>query len=212
MLDDRTKLELRIGTVGPWPVNAYALVCPASRQSVLVDPGAEPDKLLDLLAGTQPAGVLVTHSHPDHVGALEEMRARLGAPVMAHPGPHYEGRPLEVDRWLVHGDVVPVGRHALKVYHTPGHIDDALCFALEGDERVIVGDAIFEGGPGHTESSADLATTLQTLRAVILAWPDDTVCYPGHGPHFRLGDKRVAIEAFLNRDHGDLCGDVTWEM
>jgi glyoxylase-like metal-dependent hydrolase (beta-lactamase superfamily II) len=87
-----------------------------------------------------------------------------------------------------------------------------LCFALEGDPRVVVGDTIFEGGPGKTWSAEDFQTTLQTLRQVILAWPDETVCYPGHGPHFRLGDRRAAIEAFLRKDHGEFCGDATWDM
>jgi glyoxylase-like metal-dependent hydrolase (beta-lactamase superfamily II) len=74
-----------------------------------------------------------------------------------------------------------------------------------------VGDTIFAGGPGRTWSAADFQTTLRVLREVILRCPDDTVCYPGHGPEFRLGDKRTAIEAFLARDHGDFYGDASWE-
>jgi hydroxyacylglutathione hydrolase len=75
-----------------------------------------------------------------------------------------------------------------------------------------VGDAIFEGCPGHTSSAEAFQTILRTLRDIILAWPDDTECYPGHGPAFRLGDKRAVIEAFLSRDHGSFFGDATWEM
>jgi glyoxylase-like metal-dependent hydrolase (beta-lactamase superfamily II) len=80
------------------------------------------------------------------------------------------------------------------------------------DNRIIVGDTIFEGGPGHTSSPKAFQTTLRTLRNIILTWPDETVCYPGHGASFRLGDKRAAIEAFLSKDHGALFGDATWEM
>jgi glyoxylase-like metal-dependent hydrolase (beta-lactamase superfamily II) len=53
---------------------------------------------------------------------------------------------------------------------------------------------------------------LKTLRNVVLPWPDETVCYPGHGPSFRLGDQRAAIEAFVGKDHGRFFGDAAWDM
>lgn len=207
-----SKLELHVRPVGEWPVNAYVLVCPDTGHSVLIDPGAEPDTLMDMLANSRPVGILVTHSHPDHIGALDELRARLGVPVMAHPGPHHEDAQLDADRWLEHGDSVQVGQHTLKVYHTPGHIGDIICFAIQDDPRIIVGDTIFEGGPGKTWSAEDFETTRRTLQTIVLAWPDDSLCYPGHGPHFRLGNIRPAIEAFLAKDHGEFFGDATWDM
>jgi glyoxylase-like metal-dependent hydrolase (beta-lactamase superfamily II) len=93
--------------------------------------------------------------------------------------------------------------------YTPGHTADQMCIALD-DARVIVGDTIFAGGPGKTWSVEGFRTTCQTLRKVILRWSDDTVCYPGHGSSFRLGDQRSAIEAFLRKDHGAFFGDATW--
>lgn len=57
-------LELRTRAVGPWPMNTYALVCPTTRQSVLIDPGADPDVLSALLANSTPVAILLTHTHP----------------------------------------------------------------------------------------------------------------------------------------------------
>ena len=201
-------MVLRVRPVGPWQMNAYALACPVSRQSVLIDPGAEPGTLKAFLADTLPVAILITHSHPDHTDALEEMRQSLRVPVMAHPA--FAG--ATIDRGLADGDILTIGRYRLKAHHTPGHTPDQICLSVKGDNRIIVGDTIFEGGPGKTWTPEDFQTTLNTLRRVILAWPDDTRCYPGHGSSFRLGDIRKQFESFLAKDHGRFCGDAVWRM
>lgn len=195
-------------------MNTYALVCPTTGESVLFDPGADPDALIALLADTTPIAILLTHTHPDHIGALAEVQQRLEVPVMAHP--NATARDITADRRLADGDQVQVGRQTLTVRYAPGHIDDQICFRLHHaehqDHRVIVGDTIFAGGPGRTWSSEGFQTTLATLRNVVLPWPDETLCYPGHGPSFRLGDIRAQVEAFVNKDHGDFHGDAEWGM
>lgn len=205
-------LELRTRPVGQYSMNAYVLVCPVTKQSVLIDPGDAPDALQELLEETQPIAILLTHTHFDHIGALAEMRARLQVPLLLHRGPHAEGFEMVADRWLNDGDVLQLGEQTLRIFHTPGHTADQICIAIEDDSRVIVGDTLFEGGPGKTWSVEGFRTTLKTLREVIWRWSDDTVCYPGHGASFRLGDQRRHIEAFLAKDHGEFFGDATWGM
>lgn len=205
-------MELRTRPVGVFQMNTYVLICPLTRESVLFDPGAEPEVLLELLQGSTPTAIILTHTHRDHIGALDEMRTRLNVPLLSHPGPHSEGVRLHANRWLNNGDIVQVGQYWLHVYHTPGHSADMLSFAIDHDNRILVGDTLFDGGPGKTRSVEDFRTTLHTLRTIVLAWPDETICYPGHGPAFRLGDRRAAIEDFTSRDHGDFFGDATWDM
>ena len=206
-------LKLVTRQVGPWGMNTYALICPVTNQSVLIDPGDDPEILQEMLGDSQPVAILLTHTHVDHIGALPAMRETLGVPVMGNDGPHEPGgKDIQADRWLRDGDTVTVGEHTLQAVYAPGHIGDQICFVLADDHRVIVGDTIFDGGPGRTWSSEGFKTMLVTLRNVVLPWPDETVCYPGHGPHFRLGDRRAEIEAFLAKDHGDFFGDATWDM
>lgn len=205
-----TALQLRHRQVGPWPMNTYALICATTGASVLFDPGADPDVLAEMVADSQPAAILLTHSHPDHIGALAEMRKRLGVPLMAHANVAERG--IQSDQVLADGDYVQVGKHRLRVYYTPGHINDQICFAIENDPRIIVGDTIFAGGPGKTWSVEGFQTTLHTLRTVVLPWPDESICYPGHGPSFRLGDIRAGMETFVAKDHGAFYGDAEWPV
>ncbi len=208
-----TRLQLRRRAVGPWPMNAYALICPETHESLLVDPGADPEKLAQMVDDSSPIAIVLTHTHPDHIGALDEMRRRLDVPVWAFDGPHHNGLQLDKDRGLKDGEVIHVGKHPVQIVSAPGHVVDHICLVMQNnDDRALVGDTLFEGGPGETWSPEQFQTTLQTLRNVVLEWPDNTLCYPGHGPSFTLGDIRLRIEAFLARDHGDFFGDATWDM
>jgi len=205
-------MKLLKRTVGPWALNAYVLLCSDTSESLLVDPGAEPDMLHQMLLGTRPKAIVVTHAHPDHIGALETMRTRLRVPVLAHRSGAGGRAPFSADQWIDDGEHISLGKQVLQVVHAPGHTDDQICLTALASSIVLVGDAIFEGGPGRTASAEDFRQTMKTLSETVLGWPDDTVCYPGHGKCFRLGDKRRSIERFVKKDHGAFYGDATWEM
>ena len=148
-----------------------------------------------------------------NIDALEAMRERLRVPVYSAGEPHFMDIKIHTDKVLRAGDEFKVGTHILRVYETPGHCIDQLAFEVVGTPltpMMIVGDAIFAGGPGRTQNAADFKILLKTLQNVVLTWPDETLCYPGHGPHFCLGDKRAAIAAFVARDHGEFFGDAEW--
>lgn len=203
-------LILKTASVGPWPMNAYALVCPQTKQSVLIDPGADPEKLSAMLNDSTPIAILLTHAHPDHIGALVEMKEQLNVPVYIHPADSHMG--VAADAWFANGDTFTLGEYALQIIHTPGHTHGMVTLMLP-DNRAIVGDTIFKGGPGKTWAPHYFKITLDTLRNIVFTWPDETECFPGHGPSFLIGDERPAFEAFLQRQHpDDLRGDVSWDM
>ena len=209
-------LELERLEVGPWPMNCYLVRCSASGQVAIVDPGDEADRILAMAsAGSMPAGpevccILLTHGHPDHVGALDAVCQATQAPVGIHPA-DVEAAGLEADFPLLDGMEIEVGRERVRVLHLPGHTPGSVCLRLDG--QAIVGDAIFPGGPGHTPSPQALTQSLYSLGRIVFAWPDDTVLYPGHGPSTTVGAERRDFESFVASDRPpDLFGDVTWRQ
>ena len=203
-------LKLRGLSVGEYGTNCYLLVCPVTGKSLLVDPGADPDAVRSLCEGTQVTRIVLTHGHFDHLLALEQVREALGVPVGIHP---LDAAAFDVaaDFELRDGMRLRVGRRIVRIVHIPGHTPGSV--ALRFDRRAIVGDAIFPGGPGHSDAPEALQMLLLSLQRTIFTWPNDTMFYPGHGDSTTVGIVRPAFQEFLSRPRSaDLCGDVTWEM
>ncbi len=194
--------------IAPFGTNAYVLVCRATGDSVLIDAPGEPERIAGLLEGTNPRYILMTHSHIDHVGALSELKTRLGVPVAAHAS-DARGLPVTADISLNDGDEVFFGNVTLKALHTPGHTPGSLCF-LTG-LYLMSGDTIFPGGPGRTNRPDDLEQIIRSLTEKVFVLPDDTRVHPGHGESTVLKKEKGEFAAFSSRPHRPgLCGDVLW--
>lgn len=183
--------------VGPLQENCYLVADEASGEAVLIDPGAEGDRLLDAVeaAGLRLRAVWLTHAHFDHVGGLAAIRRRSPAPIHLHPAdrPLYERAgasaavyglsvepPPNPDRELAEGDRLSVGSLTFDVLHVPGHAPGHVC--LVGQGVAFVGDCLFAGSVGRTDlplaDPRQLGASLQRIAAL----PASTVVYSGHGP------------------------------
>ena len=201
-------LDLHRLEVGPWPMNCYLIRCRVTKEAAIVDPGADATGILEGVGEATVRCILLTHAHPDHVGALDQVRQATGAPVGLHPA-DAEQFGVEADFPLLPGMEIEIGEGRVVAYHVPGHTPGSVAFLLNG--QAVVGDAIFPGGPGHTASPEALAQSLFSLGEYVFTWPDATELHPGHGTFTTIGAERASFERFLATDPPPgLCGDVTW--
>ncbi len=194
--------------LGQWVTNAYIVICRQTGNRVLIDVPGSAETIIKSLQGATPQYVLLTHSHSDHVSGLPVLRASMKVPLAAHAADC---------RWLLFppeillnvGDVDSIGKLKIEVLHTPGHTLGSLCFRI--GEYLISGDTIFPGGPGRTESPADLRQIIKSITEKLFALPGETQIYPGHGESTTVKKGKDEFAVFSSRPHApDLCGDVLW--
>lgn len=204
--DERIQIE-RL-ELGPFGTNVYAIVCRATADSIVIDAPAEASRIIELLKGTNPKYLLLTHTHMDHLGALAELQSKLIFSVAAHPL-DATCLPSPPQILLNDGDLVSCGNIELRILHTPGHTPGSLCF-LSG-QYLLSGDTIFPGGPGKTRSPADLKQIIESITRKIFLLPDDTLVFPGHGDSTVLSKEKREFAIFSSHTHDpNLCGDVLW--
>ena len=194
--------------VGPFGTNTYIIQCQETRNSLVVDAPGDAGLVLRHLVNTNVKYILITHNHFDHLGALSELKTKLGVPVAVHAADAAR-LPLEPDLLIDQDDAIFWGKVSLKVLHTPGHTPGSLCFLI--DKYLISGDTLFTGGPGKTATPSDFTQIVNSITKKLFALPDDIIVYPGHGDSTALKKEKEEFAIFSARPHRDeLCGDVVW--
>jgi glyoxylase-like metal-dependent hydrolase (beta-lactamase superfamily II) len=200
--------QLSLGQIG---TNCYLVRSErGAPEAVVVDPGADAAQIRLELAhsGASCGGILLTHSHYDHFGALAELAEGTRAPVwlpegeadvFRRPQAFFPGIPLRPytgeATFLSGGETVDVAGISFQVRHVPGHSPGHL--AYYADESLFSGDVLFAGSVGRTDLPfGDWDTLLESIRALVDAYPPETRVYSGHGPVTTLRDE-LARNPFL---------------
>jgi len=198
------RLYLKQMELGPMQNFVYLIGDPATRECVVVDPAWEIDAILDEIASDDMrlTGMLVTHTHQDHVGGhlfghdipgIAEVLARSPAKVYVHKAEREFLKGFGSDVVKVDGgDTLQVGNVTVTFLHTPGHTPGSQCFLVDG--RLISGDTLFIRSCGRTDlPGSDPAEMYTSLTQRLGALPDDTVVFPGHnygGSATTIGDEK----------------------
>ncbi len=147
--------------------------------------------------------VLVTHTHPDHLGWAEEVSTLSNAELVMH-----ERSDTVIDAYLElarkwglpvgdkpsswksvkGGDLLPIGDTELKVLHTPGHSPDSISLHLKDEKIVFTGDTLFQLSVGRADLPfGNWGQLVTSIKEVLYKFSDDTVVFPGHGPRTTIG-------------------------
>ncbi|MEN8144049.1 MAG: MBL fold metallo-hydrolase [Gemmatimonadota bacterium] len=209
ILSGERGLETASITVGAFQSNCHLVRQPGSAQAVVIDPGAEPERVLEALNrwGADPVAILLTHAHLDHIGGVAGLLERYPVPLYLHDEdrPIYDSaaqqatmfglelrQPPAPDHSLTHGQELNLAGLRLDVRFTPGHSPGHVVFV--GPGLAFVGDCVFAGSIGRTDLPGGSAPTLlASIRDQILSLPPDTTLLTGHGPA-----TTVAAEAASN--------------
>ena len=182
-------------TLGLYQTNTYILS--NDTEAAVIDPGYEPDIILDALEGKELKAILLTHGHFDHVGAVKELVAETGCKVYIHAAdlslpPMITAGQLYYTHTYAEGDTVcPIEGAALHVLHTPGHTPGSVCLLL-GDQ-MFSGDTLFEGSCGRMDlPGGDQLQMHQSLNRLVSLQADYHI-HPGHG-----GSTTLAAEKRYN--------------
>ena len=211
-------LDVRMLTVGPVQENTYLVRADRdATNAFVVDPGDEAPRVLGLAEqlGVAIEGILLTHCHFDHVGAVAPVAKATGAPVWCPElevpvladvmtyvpwpgiGP-YES--YDAEHTVAGGETLSLAGLEIDVLFTPGHSPGHVTYAPRATGSIFSGDVLFQGSIGRTDlPGGDMDTLLASIGELLRTLPEDTRVHPGHMGMTTLGRER-AINPFIRAD------------
>ncbi len=201
-------IDVRMFTVGPVQENTFLFRREGSDRALIVDPGEEAPRLLAAIEelGVQLDGILLTHTHFDHVGAVAPIAKATGAevwvpelerPVLADINAFVPWPDLgpfeswEAEHTLRGGERLELAGFEIDVLFTPGHSPGHVSFSVPDEQALFSGDVLFQSSVGRTDlPGGDWPTLLESIRSLVEGLPAETRVYPGHMGLTTLGTER----------------------
>jgi len=176
-------------TVGPIMANCYIVGCERTKTAVVIDPGADGNRILLTLAESNLtvkyilSDILIHSLDAPLLSHLSSTAMAMGMSIEDSPPP---------DRTIEDGDTISFGDIVLKVIHTPGHSPGGVAFYTDG--ALFAGDTLFSGSVGRTDfPGGDFNILSESIRKKLFVLGDDVTVYPGH-----MGTTEIGIEKKYN--------------
>ena len=167
-------MEIKKVVVGELETNCYLLII--DNECLVIDPGDDYNKIIKEIGNLKVVGCLVTHFHPDHIGALEEV----------------------ISKYDLNINEVKSKKFKFEVLNTSGHTRDSKCFYFKNNNILFCGDFLFKDGIGRTDLGGSLRDMLDSLD-YIEKYPDNTILMPGHGDSSILGDEKKKFKYYRDQ-------------
>ena len=207
MNDDNRRKQMIVKrlVVGPLQENTYIIGDETTKQAMVIDPGDEPDRILDEIKANslEVIAIVFTHAHFDHIGAAGDIKKETGAKILMHKNDEetyalakdqaaFWGFEIDdiprPDEFIDEGDELKVGNHSFKVMHTPGHSRGSVC--LLGESIMLTGDTIFQGSVGRTDFPGGSIEELKKSFKRLIELPEEIQILSGHGPETTVGREK----------------------
>lgn len=204
MILKRLKVDTTLGE----PTNCYIVEDEETKETMVIDPGGEADKIIEMLdiIEANVKYIYLTHCHSDHIGAVATVKEKKGGKVLIHRDDadgldnedinlsetidmgHIE---LEPDSRVDDGDLIHVGNIEFKVLHTPGHTQGSSSLYCKKEGLLFSGDTLFRGTWGRTDlPTSSFEAIMKSITEKLMILPDETVVYPGHGKSTLIMDEK----------------------
>lgn len=204
--------RIRVYVLEEQATNCYIIEDESSKEALVIDPGGEVDKIVEMLdtLGSNLKYIYLTHCHADHTYGVNGLRMKKNAVVLIHRADYenlnndsvnmatYIGlNEVHIDNVMRvdEHDKIHVGNIELEVIHTPGHTKGGTSLYCKEEKMVFTGDAMFRGTWGRTDlPTGSLEEIMDSIMEKLLKLPDDTIVYPGHGKSTMIREERPIYE------------------
>lgn len=168
-------MDIKTVVTGYLDENCYILI--KNKTCLVVDPGDDYNKIKDVIGDNKVLGVLITHSHFDHIGALRNFLTRRSIKIFKRSN-------------LEENKDYKIGDFTFKCIYTPGHSKDSVTFYFEEDKKMLIGDFIFKDSIGRTDFPGGSDIEMKQSIEKIKEYPNDIELFPGHNETTTLGEEK----------------------